>query len=214
MREIRKKSAVPFYGAAAVWAVYCLFLPLFKFSHFLFLIIISAVVFAVLSKVIPDSVTYIEEEPETTGDSMVDELLETGRKAVRDLKDARASLGGTAIAEKTDRIIELTEKIFDNLRTDKSNYSQVKRFADYFLPATLKLLNAYIEMDSQNVSGENISGTISRIEEILDTTVTAYEKQLDALFFSKAIDIETDISVMEGMMKNQGLSGSDFELHF
>ena len=47
----------------------------------------------------------------------------------------------------------------------------------------------------------------------MDTTVSAYEKQLDALFANKALDIETDITVLESMMKNQGLSESDFDIN-
>ena len=98
------------------------------------------------------------------------------------------------------------------LADDPGSYSTVKRCSDYFLPTTTKLLEAYENMLAQNVSGENISGTMDRIDSILDTTITAYEKQLDALFANQALDIETDITVLQSMMKSQGLSDTDFNL--
>ena len=212
MIEIRKKSAIPIYGAAVVWIIYCLFFPLYKASHFIWLILASAAVYAILSKLIPDSVTYVEKEPELTGDEQVDALIMTGRDAVSKIREFGSRLSGTAVSPKIQRIAELTEKIFENLAQQPSNYSSVKRFADYFLPTTLKLLEAYDNMLAQNVEGENISGTMARIDEILSTTVTAYEKQLDALFANQALDIETDIAVLQGMMKSQGLADSDFDI--
>ena len=94
MNEIRKKSALPIYGAALIWIIYCLFFPLYKPSHFIWLILGSAAVYFVLSKLIPDSVTYIEEEPVLTGDEQVDALLQTGREAVINLKETGARLSG------------------------------------------------------------------------------------------------------------------------
>ena len=63
-------------------------------------------------------------------------------------------------------------------------------------------------MDEQGIRGENIGGTIRRIEDILDTIVAAYEKQLDALFADEALDIETDIEVLDGMLSREGLKNS------
>ena len=93
---------------------------------------------------------------------------------------------------------------------DPGDYKIIKRFSNYFLPTTIKLLNAYDRMGEINIDGENIRATKQRITDILDTTVTAYEKQYDALFANQALDIETDIIVLEKMLKKEGLSGSDF----
>ena len=126
------------------------------------------------------------------------------------MKRLKTSIGDKAVSAKVDRIIELTEKIFADLLDDPSDYKMIKRFANYFLPTTIKLLNAYDRMDSLGVDGENISATRQKITDILDTTIAAYEKQLDALFANQALDIETDITVLEGMLKKEGLSESDF----
>ena len=215
MREVRKKSVIPVYGFAAVWAVYCLFFPLYRLWHFIILAVLSVLVGAVLSKIFPGTVEYIEEpepepEPVTTGNAEHDALLREGETAVSEMKRLKTSIGDKAVSAKVDRIIELTEKIFADLLDDPSDYKMIKRFANYFLPTTIKLLNAYDRMDSLGVDGENISATRQKITDILDTTIAAYEKQLDALFANQALDIETDITVLEGMLKKEGLSESDF----
>ena len=74
----------------------------------------------------------------------------------------------------------------------------------------MKLLRQYREMEQVGVSGVNTTGTMNRINEVLDTTILAYEKQLDALFADQALDIETDIEVLKAMMKKEGLAQKDF----
>ena len=75
----------------------------------------------------------------------------------------------------------------------------------YYLPTTLKLLNAYDRMSGQGVAGENIGGTMQRVEQMMDTIVQAFEKQLDSLFGAEALDISTDITVLDNMMAREGL---------
>ena len=78
-------------------------------------------------------------------------------------------------------------------------------------PTTLKILGAYDRMGSQGVSGENIDATMTRVEGMLGTVVTAFEKQLDALFGAEAMDISTDITVLVSLMHREGLVSD--ELH-
>ena len=85
------------------------------------------------------------------------------------------------------------------------------KLMNYYLPTTLKLLNAYDRMDGAGVSGENITGTKEKVENIMGTIVTAFEKQLDALFGADAMDISTDISVLETMLSREGLAGEKME---
>ena len=79
----------------------------------------------------------------------------------------------------------------------------------YYLPTTLKLLNAYDRMDATGVAGDNISSTKQRVETMMDTLVQAYDKQLDALFGDEAMDISTDITVMENLLRQQGFAGGE-----
>ncbi|MBQ8830126.1 MAG: 5-bromo-4-chloroindolyl phosphate hydrolysis family protein [Oscillospiraceae bacterium] len=209
MREVRKKSPIPIYGIAAVCLIYCLFFPLYRLFHFIILAVLCVAAYFILSKVFPGTVEYIEE-PVSTGIPDHDALLEEGKTAVSEMKRIKDSIADTSVKAKVDRLIELTDKIFADLKDDPNDYKMIKRFSNYFLPTTIKLLNAYDRMGEINVNGENINATKQRINEILDTTITAYEKQYDALFANQALDIETDIIVLENMLKKEGLSSSDF----
>ena len=211
MREVKVRSPIPIYGAALVWALYCLFFPLYALHHFLILIALAAAAFLILSKVFPGTVKYVEE-PVTTGNAEADALIAEGGKAAGEMRRVASSPSAAPIAKKAARLAELTEKIFRDLVTDPGDVPQVRRFANYYLPATLKLLKAYENMRSQGISGKNIDDTLSRIDSILDVTVTAYEKQLDALFQDQALDIDTDITVLESMLRREGLSGNDFDI--
>ena len=76
----------------------------------------------------------------------------------------------------------------------------------YYLPTTLKLLRVYDDMSHQGVQGENITGTMERVRGMMGTIVTAFEQQLDGLFGDQAMDISTDITVLDNMMAREGLS--------
>lgn len=214
LREIKKRSSIPVYGIAVIWIIYSLIFPLYKSTHFFILICLSVAVYLILSKLFPGKVEYVEipPEPVTSGNPEIDELLREGEKAIGEMKRLRKTIPSENVKLKIDEIIDVTDKIFKDLLEDPDDFPQVKRFSNYYLPTTLKLLNSYDRMSGQKISGENISGTMTRIEDILDTTILAYKKQLDALFLNQAIDIETDISVLESMLKREGLTGKDFNV--
>ena len=103
--------------------------------------------------------------------------------------------------------MEISDKIISDAVNDPSDVPQIKKFLDYYLPTTIKLLNAYDRMGAQGIEGDNITGTMSSIENMLDTAINAYKKLLDSLFADQAMDIETDIEVMNTLLKREGLSG-------
>ena len=83
----------------------------------------------------------------------------------------------------------------------------MRRFLDYYLPTTIKLLHQYDRMDSLGVSGENITGTKAKIRGMLDTVCSAFDRQLDSLFQDESMDVSADITVLEQMMTQEGLTG-------
>ena len=100
------------------------------------------------------------------------------------------------------------EEDFNYVAQNPTKLPQIRRFLNYYLPPTLKLLNAYDRMDSAGVSGANIDGTKGRVENIMDTIVKSFDQQLDALFGDEALDISTDITVLEQMLAREGLGGT------
>ena len=87
----------------------------------------------------------------------------------------------------------------------------LKKLMDYYLPMTVKLLDAYEEMDRQAVQGENIKASKKEIEDTIDTLNIAFEKLLDSVFRDAAWDVSSDISVLHTMLAQEGLTEDDFE---
>ena len=213
MQEIRTKSPIPVYGMAAVWIIYCLFFPLYTLLHFAVLVVVSAVVFIILSRIFPGKTEYVEipDEPVSTGNAETDKILSDGSVAISELDRLHNSISNPEVKEKISVLSGLIDKISKDALEDPDDIPQIKRFMNYFLPTTLKLLNAYDRMAEQDIDGENIGGTMQKIEDILDTTIDAYKKFLDSLFANQALDIETDIMVLESMLAREGLGDKDFK---
>ena len=87
----------------------------------------------------------------------------------------------------------------------------IRRLMNYYLPTTLKLLKAYEEFENQPIQGDNIKTGKQQIEDTLDTINLAFENLLDQLFADDVLDVSSDISVLETMLKQEGLTGSEFE---
>jgi len=212
MIEIKKKSVIPIYGAAAMWVLYCLFLPLDSVLSFIGLAITGIIAYVILSLIFPGKVESFEatKEPERTGDEKVDALLAEGETAITEMRNLRETITNEPVRQKVDELVDIIDKIFKKLLAEPGVYSQVKRFADFFLPTSVKLLHAYDRFGQSGVTGENITSTLERIDTALDMTLDSYKKFFDSLFENQALDIETDISVLETMLKKEGFLDKDF----
>lgn len=209
MRRIVKKSVLPIYAAAGMWLIYCLFFPLYALWHFIVVIAATAITFAIFKKLCPDKVIEVEEpaapEPEPELPPEVAALISEGKLAMAEMDRLKNSIGNPDVKSKITQIMILSDKIVRHAENDVTDLTRIRKFLNYYLPTTIKLLNAYDRMYEQGIRGEHIGGTIQRIEDMLDTIIAAYEKQLDALFFNEALDIETDIEVLDTMLTREGL---------
>lgn len=212
-----RKSAVPYYGAAAVWAVWALLLDLYRPTHFILVGTLSLGLFLLLRAVCADEVTEVEvpdppkEGEKPTGDPELDKMLEDGRKALSEMRRLDDAIEDEKISADIRRLETVCGKIFGQVRDDPAKLPRIRQFMDYYLPTTLKILNAYDRMDSTGAAGENITGTKEKVENILGTIADAFEKLLDGLFGAEAMDISTDISVLETMLAREGLTGERME---
>jgi hypothetical protein len=143
-----------------------------------------------------------------TGDAKTDALIAEGKSAIAEMCRLQDMLNNEQINSKLSDIITVIKMIFMRLTEDSSVFKQVKRFAEYYLPMTIKLLDTYYRFEKSGHAGDNISGTMERIDKALDTILESYRKLYDSLFESQALDIETDIMVMEKMLKSEGLMNS------
>ena len=116
------------------------------------------------------------------------------------------------VSQKIRRIEEVTALIFNQVKQNPDKLDQIHTFMNYYLPTTLKLLSAYAQLERQTVAGENIRVSKERIEKMLSQLVFAFEQQLDQMFEADALDISSDITVLERMMAKDGLSENPYAL--
>lgn len=124
---------------------------------------------------------------------------------LRQIKQVNDAIPDEEMSRKIDRIGEITGKILDYQRRNPSKSGELRQFLNYYLPTTLKILQAYAQLEAQGVEGENISAAKERIEGMMDKVVEGFEKQLDQLFKADAMDIATDVEVLERMLDKDGL---------
>ena len=125
---------------------------------------------------------------------------------LRELRQLNDDIDNEVVSERIDRIGALTASIFRTVREKPEQAAEVRKFMNYYLPTTLKLLKSYRLMEKQSYQGENIQASRKKIEDVLGTLVHAFEQQQDNLFSSDALDVDTDISVLETMLASDGLT--------
>ena len=138
----------------------------------------------------------------------MDALLKERERAVSEMRRLNDAIADETISAQIDRLEATTAKIVDHVVKHPEKLSDIRRFMNYYLPTTLKLLNAYDRADSTGISGTNVDSTKGKVENIMETIVTAFDKQLDALFGAEALDISTDITVLEQMLAREGIGGT------
>ena len=139
----------------------------------------------------------------------VDPILEEGNRALSEMGRLYMSIKDPEIRGKINEIMRITDKITQDAIDDPKDIPQIRKFMNYYLPTTLKLLNSYDRMSSLGIEGENLDRSMKNINEMLDAAIEAYKKRLDSLFENQALDIETDIEVMNTMLAREGLAGDD-----
>lgn len=212
MREITKKSAIPVYAAAVPWVIAALALPFYQAWHFVLAAVISAVVYIGMNRIFPATTILVPEEvrPADTGDATADALINDGREQLKRLRELDDGIADPAVSAHIVRICNISGKIFAYLEKNTAKATKLRLFFNYYLPTTVKLLESYENMASQDISGENIESAMRGVEGILSSIEEAFEKQLDHLFADEALDISTDITVLENMMAREGLAKDKF----
>lgn len=129
-----------------------------------------------------------------------------------EIRELDLAIDNEAVSERIDRIGHLTASIFQLVQEHPERTEEVRKFMNYYLPTTFKLLKSYSLMEKQTYQGENIQASRKKIEDILDTLVHAFEQKLDQLFHAEALDVDSDIRVLETMMTSDGLIEPELSL--
>lgn len=136
----------------------------------------------------------------------VQRIVKAGNDYVRKIREANDAIPGEEISAKISRMEMLVDRIFDRVEQNPDSVADIRKLMEYYLPTTIKLLEAYEELDAQPVQGENILSSKKEIEKTLDTLNVAFEKLLDDLFQDTAWDVSSDISVLHTMLAQEGLT--------
>lgn len=238
-RKRRRSGSV--YTFAITWAVMSLIFPIYRIWGLVFILGLSClasylagltaaknarqdeeqtVVREAPAKKEPEKKEAVKEAPVKKAAPVkksygpeIDPIIEEGNKALSEMGRLYMSIKDEEVKGKINEIMRITDKIIQDAIDDPSDIPQIKKFMSYYLPTTIKLLNAYDRMSAQGIEGENLGKSMKSINEMLDSAIEAYKKRLDSLFANQALDIETDIEVMNTMLAREGLSGGkDFEV--
>ena len=217
------KPVLPVYTIAAIWLMYSFFFPIFSIARLVWVASLAALGYHFVKSIIGDKAKKPEQtaqpvEPVKPAAAPAEEkpkyapevqaIVDEGKKAHDELERLYFSIPDLAVKRKVKELMEVSDKIVQDAIDDPSDVPQIKKFLDYYLPTTIKLLNAYDRMGAQGIEGENIGKTMSSINEMLDTAIDAYKKLLDSLFANQAMDIETDIDVMNTLLRREGFSAA------
>lgn len=219
MKLVRKGSPAKFYITGAAALFYALNFPLYEISHFIVFGLVLTGVFLLSGKLFRGKKEFVplepekpkvkeppkqEEKPSQTGNPEVDKIIDEGREYLKKLRAANDAIPDESLSECIDRMEKASADIFRFVADHPEKAPQIRKFMNYYLPTTLKLLNSYQRLSSQSVRGENITSTMFNIAGMMHTVAAAFEKQLDSLFTDEAMDVSADISVFETLLKQEG----------
>ncbi|OOM73950.1 5-bromo-4-chloroindolyl phosphate hydrolysis family protein [Clostridium sp. BL-8] len=153
----------------------------------------------------------LKEEINDPAKKALRDTIEIGKNYIEEIGNVSDCIQEKEVSEKLNKLKNIVSQIFRNIEHNPRKLTEVNKFINHYLPMTLKLVNAYKELTEQTVQGDNIKNAKSEIEKAIDSINTAFEKLLDDLFEEIALDISTDISVLETLFTQEGLTKKDFE---
>lgn len=134
------------------------------------------------------------------------EIMSQGQEYIDKIHESNDIIKEKMISQKLDRMESVVATIFHEVDVNPKNADKLGMFMNYYLPTTEKLLEAYIEIDEKQIKGKSLEKTKKDIEEAIDKIIDSFEGLLDKFYQEKELDIATDISAMEILMKQDGLS--------
>ena len=208
MKKVHVKSAIPIYIAAALWLIAGLLFPklLMKLPGLIVVAALSVAGYFLGSKLFPGREV---EEKITTGDAAVDQEIEVARQRLETLRKANEAIADPQITKDLDRMYAAGQQIFNELGRDPKKVALVRRFMNYYLPTSEKLMEQYQVLMNAPSKGENITAAMKTIESSLGLAANAFEKCADNLYKDDEMDIDAEIKVMQTMLSGDNLIKTD-----
>ena len=201
----QKPSVLPFYAAALVFVVLCAVLPVYRLWALLVALGGAAVAFGAAKRICPPRVVETEV-PFHTGVEDVDSMLTDIQKQLDTLHALNEALPDPQLSAAMTRMEKAGRSIVEAVESNPAKAKQVRRFANYYLPDAVNVLQQYAKLAKQGVRGENAASIRAEVEHNAVSIATAFENQLDALYAAESMDLSADLTVLQNMVKGQGLN--------
>ena len=199
----RKPSVLPYYAAALAFVVLCAVLPVYRLWALLAALGAAVLAFAGAKKICPPRVVETEV-PFHTGVDDVDAMLTEMQQQLDTLHALNEALPDPQLSAAMTRM-EKAGSIVETVEATPAKAKQVRRFANYYLPDAVNVLQQYAKLAKQGVRGENAASIRAEVEHNAASIATAFENQLDALYAAESMDLSADLTVLQNMLKGQGL---------
>lgn len=204
--EVPVKSALPFWWAAGVWVLLSIFGAMYSIVYLIVSALLAGLTFFIASKLVKKETRRVEV-PVSSGNVEVDDMINQINAVCEAIdKDRRAVLERRPVtASKMLNIQRTAGKIRDVVAGSPEDLPRIRKFLNYYLPTTVKLCDKYAFIVGNGGSGTNIDETTSSIESALAQLDISYKNLYDSLFDDDALDITTDVTVLESMIKRDNL---------
>jgi len=192
---------------AAAFLLYALIFPMYRITDVVIALGISILLYFAAGLVFRGKVVEVPRDIpfEKSGNSTADGMIAQGRGYIRRLEELRSEIADAKIRGQIANLQEISIQIFEFIQKNPGHARKINTFMDYYYPTAIKFLESYAKFDAKSVKGENINATMTKISESLSKIEEAFAHQLDSLYSDKALDITTDIAVLENIMKSEGV---------
>ena len=208
----KKGLTAALIAAGIVVVLFSLIFKLYRWQHYLICVglalLIGRIVFIMAQGVDTSKKAPAQQPIPKTGDQAVDSLVEKGQEMLQLIQDEIDLIPDPELSAQMEKLNDIANRIFRTVAEQPGKAPQIRRFMDYYLPTTLKMLTGYRKMDERKVEGKNAEATRKQIRDAMDVVIKAFEKQLDTMYQDDLLDISTDIDVLEAMLKQDGLIDS------
>lgn len=151
-------------------------------------------------------------EAKPTRSPELEKALEQGRNYMLQLRNENDAIPGEIVTKKLDNLEDVCKRIFRVVEDHPEKLPEIRKFMEYYMPTTLKLVHTYREFEDQKLEGDNITRTKKDIEDTLDMINVAFENLLNDLFKDAAVEASADISVLNALFAQEGLKEKEFEV--
>ena len=204
-QEKQVRPVLPLYLAALVWPVGALVFPPYTLGNLALLAVLSAAAYLLGRRFCPMRVVRTQV-PYATGSEDVDAMLAGIEKNLDALHALNDAIPDAKLSAEMDRMERAGRGILQAIEANPDKAGQIDRFARYYLPEVVKIMAAYARMEQGGIKGDNADQIQSEVRANAATMATAFENQLDSLYSAEAMDISTDIQVLDTILKSQNLA--------